>query len=367
MVQTRPNIEEREARRRQRERLIIIATIVVIVILALLEGYLYRKESALPLSGNVLIFGLININIILIIFLLFLIIRNVVKLIFERRHGFVGSKLRTKLVAAFVSLSLIPTAFLFIVAVNFLSYSIDNWFNLKIGDALDKTVEVAQVYYQQTADYAKYYARQISGDITKNRLYGEGRGEYLRALVEQRKKSYHLGLLVIYFDNRKEALTLKDPSHPELTLGAFIPKILEEVYSGKETSTVQSSGGGDLISGLAPIYSYLGPREVIGVVAISYYIPRGMVDKMAVISRTSEQYRQLALLKNPIKLSYIITLFIVLLLIIFSATWFGISLAKGITVPIQDLAEATRRIARGELDHQITGCVLEQFDEHIEP
>ena len=42
-----------------------------------------------------------------------------------------------------------------------------------------------------------------------------------------------------------------------------------------------------------------------------------------------------------------------MLLIIFSATWFGLYLAKGITVPIQDLAEATRRIAQGDLNHQI--------------
>ena len=71
------------------------------------------------------------------------------------------------------------------------------------------------------------------------------------------------------------------------------------------------------------------------------------------ISRTSEEYRQLSLLKTPIKFGYIITLFIVMLLIIFSATWFGLYLAKGITVPIQDLAEATRRIAQGDLNHQI--------------
>ena len=74
---------------------------------------------------------------------------------------------------------------------------------------------------------------------------------------------------------------------------------------------------------------------------------------MAVISKTSEEYKQLSLLKNPIKLSYIMTLFIITLLIIFSATWFGLYLAKGITVPIQDLAEATRKIAQGNLDHQI--------------
>jgi two-component system nitrogen regulation sensor histidine kinase NtrY len=61
----------------------------------------------------------------------------------------------------------------------------------------------------------------------------------------------------------------------------------------------------------------------------------------------------LTLLKSPIKFGYIITLFIVMLLIIFSATWFGLYLAKGITVPIQDLAEATRKIAEGNLNHQI--------------
>ena len=85
----------------------------------------------------------------------------------------------------------------------------------------------------------------------------------------------------------------------------------------------------------------------------SYYFPDGLVDKITVISKTSEEYRQLTLLKTPIKFGYIITLFIVMLLIIFSATWFGIYLAKGITVPIQDLAEATRKIAQGDLNHQI--------------
>src|SRR3990172_9049222 len=134
MIKVRPHIDARETRRRKRERLIIIATIAVIIALSLLEGYLYRKESVLPLSSNVLIFGLINVNVILVIFLLFLIIRNVVKLVFERRRGVIGSKLRTKLVAAFVGLSLVPPAILFFFSINFLSYNIDNWFNLKIGE-----------------------------------------------------------------------------------------------------------------------------------------------------------------------------------------------------------------------------------------
>ena len=160
-----------ELRRRKRERIIIVITVFVILVLSFLEYQLFRTETILPASNNVLIYGLININVILIILLIFLIIRNVVKLIFERRHGVIGSKLRTKLVAAFVSLSLIPTVLLFLVSINFLSYSIDNWFSMRIGDALNKTIEVAQMYYQQTTDQAKFYARQISEDITRNRLY----------------------------------------------------------------------------------------------------------------------------------------------------------------------------------------------------
>ena len=162
---SKADLDIKESQKRRRERIAIVITLLLIVFLSLLENQLFRQNAFPPVGNSILIFGLININIILILLLIFLIIRNVVKLIFERRHGIIGSKLRTKLVAAFVGLSLIPTVILFLVSINFLSYSIDHWFNLKIGSALKNTVEIAQTYYRQTADYAKFYARQISADI----------------------------------------------------------------------------------------------------------------------------------------------------------------------------------------------------------
>ena len=342
-----------ELRRRKRERIIIVITVFVILVLSFLEYQLFRTETILPASNNVLIYGLININVILIILLIFLIIRNVVKLIFERRHGVIGSKLRTKLVAAFVGMSLIPTALLFLVSINFLSYSIDNWFSMRIGDALNKTIEVAQMYYQQTTDQAKFYARQISEDITRNRLYQIEREVYLRALMEQRQESFKVSLMEVYFDNTKQKLIVKDKEATDLKPVPLSAKALEDVFLGNDISMVNPSGVGDLVSGAVPIYSYVSPRDVIGVVVVSIYIPKTLIDKVTIISKTSEQYKQLILLKNPLKFSYIITLFLVTLLIIFAATWFGLFLAKGITVPIQDLAEATLKIAQGDLDHQI--------------
>jgi two-component system, NtrC family, nitrogen regulation sensor histidine kinase NtrY len=345
--------QDPELKRRRRERIIIIATVIVIIALSFLESRLFRTDTIVPGSNNILIFGLININVILIILLIFLIIRNVVKLIFERRRGVIGSKLRTKLVAAFVGLSLIPTALLFLVSINFLSYSIENWFSLRIGDALNKTIEVAQLYYKQTGDYASFIARQVSSDITKNRLYEKDRDVYLRALVEQRQRSYKYGLIEIYFDNQRRNLVINDKEHPGLSPIPLSAKNMEDIFLGKEVSRAQTVALGDQVSGVVPIYSYFSPQEVIGVVVVSFFIPKSMIDKISVVSKTSEAYKQMSLLKDPLKFSYMITLFIVTLLIIFSATWFGLFLAKGITGPIQDLAEATNKIAHGDLNHQI--------------
>jgi two-component system nitrogen regulation sensor histidine kinase NtrY len=345
-------IDERELRKRRRERIIMIVVGVIVIAFTLIASRFAQRDEV-SISTNILVYGLTSINVILIILLLFLIVRNVVKLFYERRRGIIGSKLRTKLVAAFVGLSLVPTILLFLFAINFLSYSMEFWSNIKIGDALNRSLEVAQVYYQQMAEQAKYNARQISANITKNRLYERARVDYLKNFIGQRQKNYKVGKVEIYFDFQKENMFFSDTESSELVPLKLEPKMLEDIYSGKEVSTVQPTNIGETIFGVVPVFSYAVPTEVIGRVSVSYTIPKGFVDKLRSIADSSEQYGQIKLLKTPIKLNYIITLSIVTLLIIFLATWFGLALAKAITVPIQDLAEATNRITQGDLDTRI--------------
>jgi two-component system nitrogen regulation sensor histidine kinase NtrY len=310
-------------------------------------------ESSISKFGEVLIYGLININLIIVMLLIFLIVRNAVKLIFERRRGILGSKLRTKLVVAFVSLSLMPTIVLFLVSTKFLSYSIDNWFDMKMGNSLNSSLEVAQDYYQYFADNSRHYAKQLAAEITDNKLYEKEKLHFLKTFLRRQQASLGLGSIEVFFDNRDEKLFIEDPDNPDISPSKLSPKVLEDIFKGKDMSVVQSTGVGDLVSGIAPLRSDFNPNEVIGVVAVNHYIDKDIITNISIISKTYEEYKQLRLFKGPIKFSYIITLFIVTLLIIFSATWFGLFLAKGITVPIQDLAEATNEITNGNLDYHI--------------
>jgi two-component system nitrogen regulation sensor histidine kinase NtrY len=345
-------IDENELRKRRRELIIIVVVGILTIAFTLIASKFFNKYN-LPLSTNIFVFGLTSINFILIVLLLFLIIRNVVKLFYEHRRGVIGSRLRTKLVATFVGLSLVPTILLFLFAINFLSYSIDFWFNIKTGDALNRSLEVAQVYYQQMQEHAKFNARQISADITKNRLYEKERVEYLKSFVSQRQKNYKAGMIETYFDFRKDKIVFADAENPDLVPVDLTAKMMEDIYTGKEETTVEQTDKGDIVVGIAPVFSYAVPSEVIGRVSVSYLIPKGFVDKLKSIAGASEQYQRIELLKQPIKLNYTITLSIVTLVIIFLATWFGLTLAKEITVPIQDLVQATNRITMGDLDSRI--------------
>ncbi len=89
---------------------------------------------------------------------------------------------------------------------------------------------------------------------------------------------------------------------------------------------------------------------MVGVVVVNYYVPYSLVSKMKEISTSYHEFRQLKILKNPITTGYILTLFLITMVIIFLAVWFGVYLAKSLTIPIQELAEATRQVAEGNLD-----------------
>jgi two-component system nitrogen regulation sensor histidine kinase NtrY len=339
-----------EVRKRKRESFIIAISLLFIIILTWAEIHLARLRASVQVGNKIIIFGLINIIILLIILLVYLVIRNIAKLLLERRQNVVGAKLRTKLVLAFVGLSLVPTMLLFIVSAGFIDISINNWFNKQVETSLEESMEVAQTYYKSSAANALYYARQISSFIKEQKLINEQNLPRLKELIRQKQKEYNLGVVEVYSSQREE---LVRASNEKLPQGEFTNPSSEDInkgLQGKEITKVNSTGKADLIRGIVPIYSNWDTKDIVGVVVVNYYVSYSLVSKMKEISASYHEFRQLKILKNPIATAYILTLFLITLVIIFLAVWFGIYLAKSMTIPIQALAEATRQVADGNLD-----------------
>src|SRR5262245_4014233 len=97
-----------ENRKRRRELLVVLLLGLLFLVLTWVEFTLTAVSQRLPFIHSIFFFGLVNLNIALLLFLLFLIFRNVVKIFVERKGRVIGSSLKGKLVAAFVAFSFVP-------------------------------------------------------------------------------------------------------------------------------------------------------------------------------------------------------------------------------------------------------------------
>ncbi|MDF1580798.1 MAG: ATP-binding protein [Desulfuromonadales bacterium] len=344
------NRRHSELRKRRREWLVIISVVVLVGLLARFETRLFDLTEKIPQSGSVLMLVLININILLIVLFLFLVFRNVFKLLLERRRGLPGSHLRTKLVLVFIGLSLVPTMLLFFVSAGFINNTIENWFSDQIDSSLQESLEVAQTYYKNSATNALYYAEQLALFIKDEKLLNENNLPRLVDLIHRKQQEYNLGVVEVFSSALEELARASNPDVPTAEFTDPGSENLRAALQGKRFTLVTPIGKADLIRGIVPVFSNWKPNDVVGAVVVNYYVPYSLVSKMKEIAESYDQYKETKLLKNKIQQGYVIVLLLIALVIIFLATWFGFHLARGITVPIQELAAATNRIAAGDLE-----------------
>ena len=350
-----------ERKKRIREGIIIILSIILIVFLTKAEIRLTQISADAPMGSNIAIFGVINVVILLVILLVYLVCRNVVKLFVESRSNPLAARLRTKLVLSFVGLSLIPTLLLFFAAAGFINNTIHNWFNTQVETSLSESLEVAQTYYKNSASNALYYGRQISGFIKSQKLLNQDNLPRLRELIRQKQTEYNLGVVEVYSAQREELVRAANPAVPK---GEFTNPASEDIkrgLAGSELTRINQAGKADLIRGIVPVYSTWNERDVVGVVVVNYYVPYSLVNKMKEISDSYHEFRQLKILKNPIRTGYIVTLFLITAVLVFFAYWMGVYLANSMTRPVQELVEATRAVADGNLSVHIESFAADEI------
>jgi len=344
------SVKAEESKRRKREGIVIAVAALMVAALIFFEVQSPDISLENSLGSNIVFFFIININIILLVLLVFLVVRNLVKLVFERRRRLLGSRLQSRLVLAFVALSIVPSLLLFAIAGGLLTRSFDRWFDAKVESALQGSLEIGQTYYQNSANNAMFFARRLSEKITEDKLFEPARRAELHRFVEEKLRDFNLGTVEIYSAESEAIVAVSDKSKTDMDLkpdGEFLARALR----GIGVTWTQPLGEGDVIRGGAPIF---GPeKRIVGVAVVDYHVPKSLTNRAKQISESYEQYKYLTFLKAPVKNSYILTLFLITLVIMFSATWWGFYLSKGITVPIQKLAEGTHEVAQGNWDYKI--------------
>ncbi|MBI4687397.1 MAG: HAMP domain-containing protein [Nitrospirae bacterium] len=289
------------------------AGIIAIIITGLLLNYLGIKHG--PLLAKIgVTFLAVNVILYLLVLIVF-VTQNLITLYYEKKQKVIGSRFRTKLVSAFVALTLIPSVLLFILSRQLIDNTIEKWFAIEVQRPLNDSMDIARKFYSTQSENLLSYARLLAENKNIN--------------IQKKTEGY------------LRAYSLKQPDGTELVDSAF--------KGAPDTETVPSENG-DTIRAAVPVKE--GGR-ITSVILTEITIPRDTVKKMEAIEKAYNEYHQTRTLQNPVKFIYFLILTITTLLIIFLALWAALRIARGIAVPIKSLAEATSLVANGNLDTTI--------------
>jgi two-component system nitrogen regulation sensor histidine kinase NtrY len=355
---------------------LILAGIAILV--AFLIGITFLAERTSRLSPDFLtevwLYALSATNLTMLLALVFMLARNVIKLLVERRRAIPFVRFRAKLVLTLLGMTLIPAVLVLIVGSRVVLRAVDQWFNEPVEEILASASQIASDYYRERQQIVEERAEVLARSLSSFDL-GGGQLRPLRDLLSADINARRVGLVQVYRVASNEAgqpavmpvVDVSAPTMPPSTSRGAADRLAERVAAGTDSQSwtiEESSRGGDFVHAARVIRD--GNREVTGVVVASDYLSGDLADRSRRMTQAYESYTQLRVLRQPLAGVYLSFFLMVTLLILVSSTWMGFYLAKRITRPVQMLSVAAREIAQGRYDQRIEHEATDEFGSMIE-
>ncbi len=290
---------------------------------------LQRAQSVSPdeLTNRLLLFILWYLDISLILILLFVLIRNVFKLVVEWRTGILGGRFRTKLVLTYVGLTFVPVIFLFLIATNLLQRSIDQWFSSPVEEILmvgsEVTVELRKAVEGRLLEQAAVASRELGDNPDSARL------ARLRSL---------LGVdLVAIYEGEDLVQAVTDPRR--------VPAALPPLYLDELPVTGVRP---DRWRSVLLVRAWQPMDDGFSTIVVGTILPRELLQHLDRATAAHAEFQEMKAARGLVTSTTILVFLAITLLILFGAVWTGLFLSRRFTEPLLAVADATQRVAGGD-------------------
>jgi nitrogen fixation/metabolism regulation signal transduction histidine kinase len=318
-----------------------IGIVVWVVALALLAVTAEGSQRFSQLQPWILL-----INIAGVVVLLALIGSRLSDFIRDWRRHVPGSRLRGRTILMFGGLAIAPLLLVFTFSVLFLTRGIDSWFHAEIRQGLSDALGLSRA----ALDLRMREYLDRTGQISE-RLDGLSGGSLYVVLEEQLRVSGADELIVTSAGGQLEAYSSAGMRH---RLPRVPPEeLLLQLRQGRPFVGLEpTSTGGYLIRAATRIGAEPGLQAARLLVA-TYPVPQRLADLAATVQDAYQEYGRLSFLREPLKLSFVLTLSLVLLMAVLAAMYGALYFSQRLVRPVQDLIAGTRAVAKGDLDTHI--------------
>jgi two-component system nitrogen regulation sensor histidine kinase NtrY len=369
-------VRPHEPRRRftDNPRLILLGILLLIAALVALVTLADRSVELYPdFLTEVVLSALLFVDLSMVLVLVFLLARYIVKLVVERRKALPFARFRAKLVAALLAMTIIPAVLVLMIGSELIRNSADRWFSAPIDQVLTSANRIAGDYYQERERAVVQDVSVIAESLPASAV-AAGDVDALRAALSQALQEQQLAMLEVYrvaeavppgggaVQRDTEALlAVESSSLPRGHVRATADRLASRTLAANsgQTQHEQLQAGGELVRASSLIRDRAG--RAVGVIIASDHLAGELAMHSRRITRAYEDYNQLRVLKGPLQGVYLSFFLMLTLMVLFSATWMGVYVAKRITRPVQMLSEGAKAIGAGHLDHRIEQETADEF------
>lgn len=318
-----------------------------LIVAGLFSGFAtYAALTATPPFGddpNTVIW-LLNLDLIILMMLVILIARRIVGLWSGRRRGIAGSKLHVRLVFIFSLLAATPAIIMTIFSAFFLHFGIQSWFNERVSTAINKSQAVAVAYLEEHQQVIKADTLAMANDLNRQASILMTNPEAFNKIMQTQSLLRNLSEAIV-FDESGRVLA---SSGFTFTM-AFESMPTYAAAQAADGNVVVMTGESDdrvralvKLSGMPNAYLFVG-RMVDPVVLGNLNDTREAV----------AAYEQLEGQRSDLLLTFTMIFFVVALLLLLAAMWFGLIFSRQLIVPISALISAADRVRGGDLTARV--------------
>jgi nitrogen fixation/metabolism regulation signal transduction histidine kinase len=287
------------------------------------------------------------INITGVVVLLALIGSRLTDFVREWRRHVPGSRLRGRTILMFGGLAVAPLLLVFTFSVLFLTRGIDSWFHAEVREGLSDALGLSRAALDLRMREILERTERIADDLSS--LRG---GSLYAALDDHLRLAGADELIVTSAGGQPEAYSTAGMQHG--LPGVPQEELLQQVRQGRPFVSLEPApGGGYLIRAATRIgaaQSLQGSRLLIA----TYPVPQRLADLAATVQQAYQQYARLSFLREPLKLSFVLTLSLVLLMALLAALYGALYFSERLVRPVQDLIAGTRAVAKGDFDTRLS-------------
>jgi nitrogen fixation/metabolism regulation signal transduction histidine kinase len=307
---------------------------------------------------------LLTVNLVILVMLVFLIARQAWRLLRQLRQHVAGSRLTLRMVIIFVSLAVFPALVVYSFSIQFIHRSIDSWFDVTVEQALEDAMTLSRSAVDEKKKTLLRQVRRLSDEILVdiNTLS-------VVSLSEIREKS---GVdEVTLMTSRGRILGSSSVEEGDIVPDIPSSDLLLPLQQGRDHVVLDLSEDSDRMIRVLVRITFDGEK---GFLILQAMVPvsERQYRLAASVQQAFSEYKGLVYLRKPLKISFTLTLSLVLLLGILSAVWAAFYSAKRIAAPIRDLAEGTKAVAEGEYHKPIPllndddfGLLIQSFNKMV--